>query len=495
MEGLVMIRSNSGVRKNASSILLSLLAIAIFGAALSGCGSSMQMMNPPPPAANTQVALLLTSTANDQLVRFDIFISSIALTNNAGKSITVFTSANQSGTQVEWMHLNGASEPLPTVSLPQGIYTSATVTVADCSFTNVTFVNSSITTSIFDEGLCGQGTGTTTVNFPSPITVAGSAMALSLDLQVSQSFTLTSASPAIYTISPTFNLTPVSIAAQPTDETNGKVIGVAGQVMSLDMNGNSFTAQTPDGFLLTLSTNANTTFQGIAAFSSLATNQLAYFDAAIQPDGSLLATRVEVDDPTSTGAIIGFFSDPQPRSGFVTLNLQLDGCSISGTPFCGVVYQFDNTTVFNISQQLSNVASLPFPASFGGTTLLLGQYLSVFTPGTFTQNLENVSTITLELQTLNGTVTGVSNEAGFTVYTVTLAPYDLIPVLQNLTSDTPPPNLMNPLTVLVYADSNTRMLNSGAVAAGSLIRFRGLIFDDNATLRMDASEIYDGVTE
>jgi hypothetical protein len=54
---------------------------------------------------------------------------------------------------------------------------------------------------------------------------------------------------------------------------------------------------------------------------------------------------------------------------------------------------------------------------------------------------------------------------------------------------------MNPLTVLVYADSNTRMLNSGAVAAGSLIRFRGLIFDDNATLRMDASEIYDGVTE
>jgi hypothetical protein len=71
----------------------------------------------------------------------------------------------------------------------------------------------------------------------------------------------------------------------------------------------------------------------------------------------------------------------------------------------------------------------------------------------------------------------------------------LIPVLQNFTSDTPPPHLTNPTTISVYVDTNTRMLNTGTVAAGSLIRFRGLIFDDNGTLRMDAGEIYDGVTE
>jgi hypothetical protein len=33
------------------------------------------------------------------------------------------------------------------------------------------------------------------------------------------------------------------------------------------------------------------------------------------------------------------------------------------------------------------------------------------------------------------------------------------------------------------------------VNVGSLLRFKGLIFDDNGTLRMDAAEIYDGVTE
>jgi len=479
--------------KKASSIFLSILTIALFGVFLAGCGSSSHT-GTPPPVGNTQVVVLLTSTANDQLVRFDISISSIALTDGTGKSTTVFTAASQSGTQVEWMHLNGATEPLPTVALPQDTYTSATVTVGECSFTNVTFVNQSITTAIFGEQPCGQETGTTTVNFPNPITVTGSAMALSLDLQVSQSFTLTSASPAIYTISPTFNLTPVSIADQPTNETNGKVIGVAGQVMSLNANATSFTAQTPDGFLLTLSTNASTTFQGIAAFSSLSTNQLVNFDAAIQSDGSLLATRVEVDDATSTAAIIGFFSFPQPQSVFTTLNLQLDGCSISGTPFCGGVYQFDSNTVFNTSQQLSNVASLPFPATFGGANFLLGQYVSVFTPGTFTQNFENVSTITLDLQTVNGTVTAVSNEAGFTVYTVTLAPYDLFPVLQ-MDAGFGTPQLSNPTTVFVYADANAVLLNSSTINVGSLQRFKGLVFDDNGTLRMDAAEIYDGVTE
>jgi hypothetical protein len=480
--------------RSAFSSLPALLAIAIFGASLAGCGSGMQMGSTPPAAKTTQVVVLLTSTANDQLVRFDTSISSIALTDSTGKSTTVFTGANQSGTQVEWMHLNGSTEPLPTVVLSQGTYTSATVTVVDCSFTNVTFVNQSTTTSVFDEGLCGQGTGTTTVNFPDPITIAGSAMALSLDLQVSQSFTLTSASPAVYTISPTFSLTPVSIAAQPTNETNGKVVGVAGQVVSLNANANSLTAQTPDGFLLALSTDANTTFQGVAAFSSLSTNQLVNFDAAIQSDGSLLATRVEVDDATSTAAIIGFFNFPQPQSVFVTLNLQLDGCSISGTPFCGGVYQFDGNTVFNISQQLSNVASLPFPATFSGTNLLLGQYLSVFTPGTFTQNNENVTTITLDPQTLNGTVTAVSNQAGFTVYAVVLAPYDLFPVLQ-MDPAFGTPQLAEPTTVFVYADTNAVLLNSGTIDVGSLLRFKGLIFDDNGTLRMDVSEVYDGVTE
>ncbi|MGB8522028.1 MAG: hypothetical protein WCD43_03590 [Candidatus Acidiferrales bacterium] len=481
--------------KKASSIFPSILTIALFGVFLAGCGSSSHR-GTPPPVGNTQVVVLLTSTANDQLVGFNAPIASISLTNSAGTPVTIFTGASDSSANLEWMHLNGASEPLPAVAVPQGTYSTATVTIVGCSFTNVTFVAGSVTTSTFAQGLCSQGTGTTTVHLSGPIVVTGSAMALSLDLRVSQSFTLTSASPAVYTISPTFNLTPVSIAALPTDETDGKVIGVAGKVMSLNANAGSFTAQTPDGFLLTLNSNTSTTFQGIAAFTSLSANQLVNFDAAIQSDGSLLATRVEVDDLTAPAAGIGPFIQPVfPPGAFETVTLQIDGCTTSD-PFCVGLYQSSGATVFNISQQFSNVASLPFPATFSATTLLQGQNLTVFTPGsTSQQGIPDTTTITLVPQTLNGMVFSVSSDGGFTVYTVTLAPYDLIPVLQNYTSDTPPPHLTNPTTISVYVDTSTRMLNTGTVAAGSLIRFRGLIFDDNGTLRMDAAEVYDGVTE
>jgi len=485
--------------------LLVVMAIAILGASLAGCGSSM---GGPTPAKSTQVVVLLTSTANDQLTKFTTNIASIALTDSTGKSTTLFTGANaQNGTTAEWMHLNGASEPLPAVSVPQGTYTSATVTVSNCTFSNVTFANQSLTTAEFTGGPCGQGTGSTTVNLPSAITVTGSVMALSLDLQVPQSFTLIgSGATAVVTVSPVFNLTPVAIAAVPTDETNGKVIGVAGQVLALNMNGNSLTAQTPDGVSLTLNTNASTTFQGIAAFSSLVANSLVNFDAAIQSDGSLLATRVEVDDLTATLEGIGPFLYPAGSAGgFSTALLEFNGCVGSSNAFCGaegpMLFQSNGSTVFSVSQQFSNVANLPFSASFNSANFLQGQNVSALTStdslGSPPANNPIASTITLRPQTVNGTVTAISSDAGFTTYTVTLAAYDLFPVLQQDAAGDPAlPQVAAPSTIVVYADTSVLFLNLGGVVnVGSLLRFKGLVFFDNGTMRMDAGEIYDGVTE
>ena len=40
---------------------------------------------------------------------------------------------------------------------------------------------------------------------------------------------------------------------------------------------------------------------------------------------------------------------------------------------------------------------------------------------------------------------------------------------------------------MVYVDSNTQMLNSGTIGIGSVMRFNGLVFNDNGTLRMDCT--------
>jgi hypothetical protein len=105
------------------------------------------------------------------------------------------------------------------------------------------------------------------------------------------------------------------------------------------------------------------------------------------------------------------------------------------------------------------------------------------------------TTVTLIPQTINGTVTAIGSEGGFTTYTVTLAPYDLFPDLAVQLPGGQANLLTNPNTVIVYADINTQMLNTTPLAVGGVVRSYGLVFNDNGTLRMDCAQINDGVAE
>jgi hypothetical protein len=106
-------------------------------------------------------------------------------------------------------------------------------------------------------------------------------------------------------------------------------------------------------------------------------------------------------------------------------------------------------------------------------------------------NYTPANTITLIPQTIDGTVGGSSTSGNFTDYTVTLASYDLFPALAVQQGQTT--LLSNPSQVEVYVDSNTQMLNTQPLAAGSTLRFYGLVFNDNCTLRMDCAQVNDGV--
>ena len=457
-------------------------------------------MNPPAP---TNVVVAMTSTANDKLVQFFLTIASISLTDKRGNTVTLYTNPNPQDFRtgnVEFMHLNGVSEPVITGTVPHGDYTQALVAVASCSFTNVTInPTGGVVEATYAEGLCGQGTGQTTVNLPAPITVSGTTMALSLNLQVAQSFTLNpNAFPQpTYTISPVFTLTPIALSPQPTNELNGKFSGINARITSIDAAANSFEAQTADGFPLTVNSGTNTLFQEVAAFSTLAVGMLVNMDVAIQPDSSLLGTRVEVDDLAAPMVSIGPLL--APTSGpteFVNVPTLSEGCTIGATPFCGSIFSYDSNTVFGVSGQFSNVQSLPFPATFNGPGFLLGQNVSFFSSGQLMgQGFELATTATLSPQIVNGTVNAVSSNSNFTVYRVTLAPDSLIPTLQGIAGTTVN-RLNNPTTSMeVYVDSSTQLLNTSPIATGSLLRFRGLVFDDNGTLRMDCGQVNDGVSE
>jgi hypothetical protein len=453
--------------------------------------------------------VLMTSTANDELEDFGLGIASITLIGTAGNSVVLYSNPNSVGITAtgpaEWMHLNGASEPLVTVNIPQGTYTSAIVKAGGCGFCVVQISpTGGLGEYIYSQGTCGQGTGNTTVNLPSPITITGPAMALSLNLQVAQSYTLTASgtsSPASYTISPVFTLTPVAISSQPTNEQNGKMGPILSQITSVNSAGNSFVAQTTDEVSINVSSDDSTTYQGIAGFSSLTVGMIVDMDLAIQSDASLLATRVEVQDATAPVVFVGPVLEgpnaPQPGQFTLWPMQQEEGCNNASHLVCNQLFQYDTSTIFGISGQFSNLQDLPFAASFSASNLFVGQNVSVSSPGIPSAgSYDSVTTLMLVPQTINGTVTPVSNSNGFTVYTVALASYDMIPTGQQATLNWWSTNkLNNPATVIVYADTNTQLLNSTPINPGSVLRFTGLIFDDNGTLRMDCGQILDGVPE
>ncbi len=470
---------------------------------VAGCGGG----NYPPVPGNTSVTLLASSSANDRLSIYSLApIQTVTLVSDSGATASLLSPVGD-----EFIHRNGTVEPLSTVSVPQGTYTSATVTVGSSTF--------------MCEGLAPDGnenfasfmdgqTSNVTVNLPSPVTITGAAMGLVLDLQVSQSASWSPGScsgnaPGLspYSITPTFSLTPVTFSAQPTNVTNGMAVNLIGLIGTIDANGTGFSVTTPSisgvemvshGPTWDVTTNSNTAYQGVTDSSQLTAGMPVDMDGAIQANGSLLATRIAVYDANPTN--LSLWSGPLTRvwnsqeAGRIDVTDVLEEGPLMGS--LGSAPFNDASVVFQVSGQIANLQNLPFPAVFSKANMVAGQNIFLTThavSGGTAPSYTPASTITLVPQTINGTVSAIGSSGSFTTYTVTLAPYDIFSqfaVQQDQTT-----LLTNPSQVVVYADSNTQMLNTNPIAVGSVVRFYGLVFNDSGTLRMDCSQINDGVAE
>ena len=468
------------------TVIFILMAVAVAGCSNSGTTT------PPGMTGNTVVSLLVTSTASDHLSQFALNFTSVALTSQSGKTVPLLSVPQDA----EFTHLSGIVEPLVTASVPQGVYTSATATISYANFacTDLNATGGLQTNST----LGGFSVSTVTVNLPSPITVTGVHMGLVLNLLVAQSLLYPSCDTLAAgpdTVSPTFALTPVTFASQPTNSANGLVYDLEGVVGPVNLMNQSIQVTDANGVSWTLSVSGATAFQGVADLTGIAPGVPVSLDAAIQPDGSLLAKRVAVLDTntatltTVSGPLLQVANSQPTFSAFGTLeqgHLVVGGASY---------YSFGNAT-FEISDPLPNLQSLPFPPTFTGTNIVPGQRIFLTTHASTVEGgpiYEPVATVALLPQTLNGTVTAVANDGSFATYTITLAPYDLF---NDLAIQAGQKNLVqNPNTVVVYVDSSVQTLNMTPLAAGSTLRFYGLVFNDNGTLKMDCVQITDGVNQ
>jgi hypothetical protein len=489
-----------------SAMLPLLLALCAYLAA--GCGSSGMSSGtvPPPPPAPTSVAMVVSSTANAQFLSFYVDITSISLTNQAGNTVSVLAAPpNNTFSQTqeaEFIHLNGQSAPFLTAMVPQDTYTSATLTYSYAQFTSVDLTASGGLETVTDAtGGPTSASQTASVSLPTPLTIHGTAMAVALDLQVSSSASLTpqGAGGLQHSITPTFTLAPVA----PTTQSQVQVTGVDGLVTAINSGSNSLTLLIdyafnnpvyPDGSTFTVATNTSTVYQGVGNFSALAAGMIANLDLTLQSDGSLLAARIEVDDPAATNVLTGPIGKVSSAGYIVELGRTNEEFNQTTVPASNAWnYSFDAGTAFNRSGAIALPSNLPFSATFDSSHMFAGQNVAVASQVIVTSGGANTraTTITLMPQTINGTITGVSSSGGFTVYNVSLPAYDLFPTLAVQPGQTTA--LQSPSSVEVYANSSTQMLNSNVIAPGNVLRFNGLIFNDGGTPRMVCAQVNDGV--
>jgi Domain of unknown function (DUF5666) len=324
-----------------------------------------------------------------------------------------------------------------------------------------------------------------------PLTVTGGAMGLLLDLNIPKSTTYTpflAGTPTLApgggqtAFNPAFSLTGVPLAANPATLHDGEAEDIHGQVTA--NSAGVFAIAAANGANLSFTTSSSTIFAGAGNTTPSPVGSFVDIDAALQADGSMLATRVQTEAISQLYSLVG------QTTQFSALILQNAGREQQGpnlpnvTGFYGDNVQLGPSTLFEIAWPNGNVpAGLPFTPALNATSLVPGQNLA--TPVNSQQYINDVipvtNTVTLEPQTINATVASVSTVNGQATYQVTLFADDLISIFGPGSS------------VVVYATAATHTITSSALTSGSVGRFRGLLFDDNGTLRMVATEIEDGV--
>ena len=486
----------------------SLLIAVTCAALLSGCGGSAPHI--APISGNTSVTLVATSSSNAQFLQFQATIDSITLTTQAGETAKLISSPMFS----EFVHVNGTGEPLMTTSIPQGVYTSATITFGPTGFSCQTLgPNGGLDTSYFGYGYVPAAN--VTVSLPAPITVSGDTMALSLELDVMKSASYTSCyvqGIEPFLISPTVKISPYKLSSQPTNPNNGKFVGLQGTVATVDSGtgtvsvtsvensnyGNHSPSQVSDPANATMwqfKLNSATQFQGITDASGLAAGTAVDIDTTMRPDGSLLATRIAVYNSNPTN--LSLWNGPLDLVSNSVPTLELFGQNEIGPILSSGAVQFDfRSATFGVSREVTNIAKLPFSATFAKANMVAGQNVaSTFhaTQFPYAPAIPSVASFTLLPQTVDGTVNSISNEGGYTVYSVTLAAFDLFPALATQGGQTT--LLHSPSSVDVYADSSVQMLNANAPAVGDTLRFRGMVFNDKGYLKMDCLQVSDGVAQ
>jgi hypothetical protein len=270
--------------------------LAFLSISLSGCGAG-NMSSASQSASSTPAAAALFVTGEDapvsSVVAFNITINKITL-NNSSTTVTALSTP----VAVDFGRLVGLRSLLGFNSIAPGTYTSATITFeASSPAPTVNYIDLTTTPPSLASATGTLSSSTVTVSFPSgkPLVVASNGLAgLHMDFNLRKSLAI-DASGNLVINNGNIAVTPVVdiMAVSATDE-EGEITDFAGNIVSVNVSGNSFVIQGPYGFQEVIDVNSSTQYNGSNSLSSLMANGIVSVEGTVQADGSILASCVEL---------------------------------------------------------------------------------------------------------------------------------------------------------------------------------------------------------
>ena len=407
------------------------------------------------------------------MLAFELTVNSITLTNSDGTATSVLSSP----TEVELTHLAGTFEPLTLNNINQGTYTKATITV---SSPDITYIDPG--TGLIMEKQPTLTASTVTVTFPSGgLTVGSGPTSVNFDFNLASSLVFDASNNV--TVTPMFTLAGVTVASNLQDQDNdsGEVEDVEGAVVSVSSS-TIVIATEESGQQLSFSTNASTTYDGVSGVSGIQAGEIVQIGAATQSDGSLLATKIEIEDAQNnsldTEGIVTAVTGAPVVSIKLLVQDEASAAPSGSKPVLGteVLVTLLGSAKYKVNADHADLSNLPFTPLFNGKTIALAQRVETDEDSS---NAKAVSAnqVKLQQQSLSGTVSGYTATNGNGSFTLTLSSDSVFTKLTGLT------------TVTVYQQSATKLKNITSINNGDILRVRGLLFLDGTQYRLVASHI------
>jgi len=294
-----------------------LIALCAAMLALTSCGgagasgTTANNNNQAPPVQQGATFMTAEDTPLPAVLAFNVAVSSVMLNNG-----TTSVEALAAPATVDFARLIGLRTLLSFNSVPAGTYNSATIKLDTPVISFLDLSTNPPGVGTINGTFAGSATPTSTtvtVALNQAMVVTSNGLAgLHMHFDLRDSIQVDGTGQVTGVVNPQIQLNPV----QPTDQ-DAQITDLRGGLVSVNVAGNAFVIQRPDGKDITIDVNSSTTFSGSNTLASLAPPAVIEVDGQVQNDGSILATDVEVVSIESA-FISGRIVNVTPSSGAAT---------------------------------------------------------------------------------------------------------------------------------------------------------------------------------